>query len=319
MRAVFAILLFALFGSISSARAEVLFSGSVSTLGPTGKSCSASESGSGSLNLNCSDAQTAGYGMVTGSGDPFSGSMFLHVSGGNEFLMGFATSQIDLKLNETYVLTGGVGPATVNFALDIGAPRSGDVPSTSKGDTRAVFDTAVDAGIGGRDVVYGLVVPMVFDAFVDPEEILSFGRVVDRHAGPSCNLAVVCSGQGIKMGLIREKFCRFSEDIFPKPAVSGRSRRDAAPTLIVNRSTGKKLAEPETSSAPYAHAGALIVRARRHLNSQPTLQRPMPVYEMDESLTRSAFVVTDSFNLPQTDLNECIALKSPFQETVGYS
>ena len=130
MRIGFLVLLLVFAGALASARADVIFSGSVSTFGLTGRSCLASGSGSSSLNLNCSDPQTAGYGIVAGSGDPFSGSMSLHVYGGTELgPLGLGTGLIQLQLNETYVLTGGIGFATANFAVDPNESFSGDSPS----------------------------------------------------------------------------------------------------------------------------------------------------------------------------------------------
>ena len=129
MRAVYAILLFAFFASVSCARADVIFSGSVSTSGQSGTTCSASGSASSSLNFDCEDPQTKGFGRVAGSGDPLSGSMNLHVFGGTVGSNGFATSQIELQLNETYVLSGGTGSATVNFVVTPSEPFSGDIPS----------------------------------------------------------------------------------------------------------------------------------------------------------------------------------------------
>lgn len=128
MRAVYAILLFAFFGSVSCARADVIFSGSVSTSGQTGRTCSAAGLASSSLNLDCEDTQTQGYARAGGSGDPLSGSMDLHVFGGAPSTFGFATGMAQLSLNETYVLTGGTGSATVNFIVTPSAALSGDTP-----------------------------------------------------------------------------------------------------------------------------------------------------------------------------------------------
>jgi hypothetical protein len=122
------LLLFAFVGVLPSARADVLFSGSVSIhpynagTGTAGTPCLDSGTSYGSISLQCSNADPVATASVTGSGDPFSGSLNVDtaVAGFTGYAMSTEVATGELELNETYVLIGGFGPTTVN--LDFFSP-----------------------------------------------------------------------------------------------------------------------------------------------------------------------------------------------------
>jgi len=122
MRAVFGILLFAFFCLLPSALADEVFYGSVQTnlytdSGET--SCMASGDSSSSLSLNCGGmSQSTPSATVRGTGNPYDGSLYIDAEGGPTFSIGDAVAQLDLNLNETYVLTGGSGAGTLTFLLN---------------------------------------------------------------------------------------------------------------------------------------------------------------------------------------------------------
>lgn len=119
MKAGFAALLFALFGSVSLAHADVIVSGSVSTIGAQGANCSSSGASS-SLNLGCTGTNPGSFATATGSGDAYSGliSLDLGVLTGNVTPFGEAIGSVQLAMNQGYILTGGAGTATVNFVVN---------------------------------------------------------------------------------------------------------------------------------------------------------------------------------------------------------
>jgi hypothetical protein len=125
----FVILLFALFGSLSFAHADVIFSGNVSTGdSSSGSQCSASGAGN-PLKVSCGGDVI--YSEISGSGDAFSGSMSLHYEGAPEFTPGYETPAaggIELQFDETYVLVGGYGATTVEFNVDPAAADAGFIP-----------------------------------------------------------------------------------------------------------------------------------------------------------------------------------------------
>jgi hypothetical protein len=122
------LLLIALMGAFSSARADVLLSGVVNTstsdvnTGTSGSRCFSSANGPGSISLACSSSNPTTTATLTGRGDAFNGG--LNFQGrvdnlfGEEVPSGRATGSAQLDLDETYLLEGGVGPATVNFYLN---------------------------------------------------------------------------------------------------------------------------------------------------------------------------------------------------------
>lgn len=119
MRAVFAILLFVLCGSLLAARADVIVSGSVSTVGAQGLNCSDSGTSASNLSLACNGTQPASYATVSGHGDAYSGNLALDVGMLEETPpVGIARGSVELGLNQTYILTGGTGTATVDFLVD---------------------------------------------------------------------------------------------------------------------------------------------------------------------------------------------------------
>jgi hypothetical protein len=132
MRTRFAILLLVLFGSLSFAHADVIFSGNVSTGdSSSGSQCSASGAGN-PLKVGCGGDVI--YSVISGSGDAFSGSMSLHYEGAPEFTPGYETPAdglIELQFDETYVLVGGYGATTVEFNLDPSVVEEGFIPNVS--------------------------------------------------------------------------------------------------------------------------------------------------------------------------------------------
>ncbi|HZQ43508.1 MAG TPA: hypothetical protein VFA99_09665 [Acidobacteriaceae bacterium] len=120
--------------AVCSARADVIFSGDVNASSTVTPPCSAGGSGDGSLSIGCSigNSVVEGNGSVQGSGNAYSG--YLSVTSGQyspendpyETVHVFANG--GLELSETYVLIGGVGPATVNLNLtsNFGDPAMGD-------------------------------------------------------------------------------------------------------------------------------------------------------------------------------------------------
>ena len=133
MRAGFAILLFAFFCPFLSARADVIVSGSVSTTDQGATPCFDSGAASGSLSLTCSSSisGTSATASAAGSGDAFAGSVTgaASLTGAPFTEPGVATGSVELMLNQSYVLTGGAGPATVVF--DINGFTTTAVPSCS--------------------------------------------------------------------------------------------------------------------------------------------------------------------------------------------
>jgi hypothetical protein len=119
-------------GGISAARADVIFFGSVSTGTIGGVTCSAGGSGE-SVGATCKDPQTGAYGIVSGSGDAFGGSMSLHDQGGPEFgpAGDYGTAFIQLQFDENYVLVGGTGTATVDFDVTPYVLLGGFIPQLS--------------------------------------------------------------------------------------------------------------------------------------------------------------------------------------------
>ena len=120
MKAAFGTLLFAFFGSLSVARADVILNGSVMTAGAQGINCSDSGTASSSLNLACNGTNPASYAMVSGQGDAFSGSVGLDVGvlAPDMPPFGAAEGSVQLAMNQEYLLTGGDGTATLNFVVN---------------------------------------------------------------------------------------------------------------------------------------------------------------------------------------------------------
>jgi hypothetical protein len=118
MKAGFAALLFALFGSVSLAHADVIVSGSVSTIGAQGMNCSDS-GGASSLSLGCTGTNPGSFATLSASGDAYSGliSLDLGVLTANPTPAGAAIGSVQLTMNEGYILTGGTGTGTVTFVV----------------------------------------------------------------------------------------------------------------------------------------------------------------------------------------------------------
>jgi len=122
------VILLALLGGVSSARADVIISGSVSVMtsnGPTspGPSCQSSGSAASSLALSCGVSDPTASASLAGSGDAFSGSLsastLQETSDSTLFPNARAIASGQLDLSQTYVLLGGFGPATISFAIDV--------------------------------------------------------------------------------------------------------------------------------------------------------------------------------------------------------
>lgn len=173
MRAVYAILLFAFFGSFSSANADVIFSGNVSTTTENGVPCSASGSASSSFTLGCSSSGPTTTAMVAGSGNPFGGSLHLdlNVTANSVPPFGHATGTAQVDLDQVYVLAGGSGTSTVDFRV---ALNDGNPPNLASASCVFTFDGAsqsCDLGAGFLNfselVNYGVPFSIGFDAEMD--------------------------------------------------------------------------------------------------------------------------------------------------------
>jgi hypothetical protein len=118
VRVAFLVLVFGLVGAFSSARADVIFSGSVRGETATGSPCLATGSAYGSISIECSTGNGLGTGMVKGSGDAFSGNLEVESSQESGVLDSVrVTAEGEVDLEQTYVMAGGSGAATVNFRL----------------------------------------------------------------------------------------------------------------------------------------------------------------------------------------------------------
>ena len=119
-------------GALWNARADVILSGSVQSYsGSSGTPCSVSGTSSSSLSLNCGALSSSStQATVTGTATPYGGSLYVNASGSNNYPY-FAVASEQLDLNETYVLTGGSGAATLTFLLDFPGYQFGDQGSFS--------------------------------------------------------------------------------------------------------------------------------------------------------------------------------------------
>lgn len=121
MRIGLVLLSLAFAGAIVPARADVIFNGSVSTVGQGGTPCSNSGAASGALSLACSTTtpDMSASAFISGSGDALSGVIRADasVSGPTFTQPGVATGSIQFALNGDYVLTGGTGTTTANFLV----------------------------------------------------------------------------------------------------------------------------------------------------------------------------------------------------------
>lgn len=76
----------------------------------------ASGGGVSSLSLNCGDTSPfATQATVTGTASPYAGSLYINAQATNLGDSAIASGQVGL--NETYILTGGSGTATLTFLL----------------------------------------------------------------------------------------------------------------------------------------------------------------------------------------------------------
>jgi hypothetical protein len=132
MRSVYLIALLAFAGMLSPARADVVLSGSVqSSSGPEGTPCVASGTSSFSLSLNCGEISSSStQATVTGTAGPYSGSLMVNAFAPDNYPFDAIASE-GLDLNGTYVLTGGVGAATLTFLLEAPEFQYGDQGSVS--------------------------------------------------------------------------------------------------------------------------------------------------------------------------------------------
>lgn len=119
MRAAFGLLLLGFLGPLSLAHADVILNGSVTTTGAQGVNCSQSGSSPASFSLACAGTDPASSAAVMGSGNAFNGSITSQASVLAPSLgpSGQASAFIELDLNQEYLLTGGTGTATVDFAV----------------------------------------------------------------------------------------------------------------------------------------------------------------------------------------------------------
>jgi hypothetical protein len=132
MKAVFAILLFALSGSVGFARADVIVSGNVQTFRSSdGTACMASGAAPFNLSLNCGEVSNSSpQATVKGTANEFGGSLLV-----NADAPGFAPSSAmasgGIGISGTYVMTGGSGMATLTFLLSAPEFQFGDQGSIS--------------------------------------------------------------------------------------------------------------------------------------------------------------------------------------------
>ena len=114
-------------GGLSSARADVILSGSVQSFsGPSGTPCMASGTSSFSLSLNCGElSSTSTQATVTGTASPYGGSLYV-LAEAPGFYPYDAIASEQMDLNGTYVLTGGSGIATLTFLLEAPGYQYGD-------------------------------------------------------------------------------------------------------------------------------------------------------------------------------------------------
>jgi hypothetical protein len=122
MRLAAFLLVFIFGGSFTSARADVIFNGTVSLAnGGSGfPPCGQQGVGVGLLSLSCGGLDGIYSSTVSGNGDPFSGRVLgaLTTTGAdNPYTPQIARENISAVLSQVYVLTGGTGSAVVNFSF----------------------------------------------------------------------------------------------------------------------------------------------------------------------------------------------------------
>lgn len=104
--------------AVCSARADVILRGDGTAMGKTGSPCSAGGTGYGSLSIACSSSDQTASMSVTGNGGPYVGGITVNaLVYGSDAPYGQAFASGELDLSETYILVGGLGPATVNVYL----------------------------------------------------------------------------------------------------------------------------------------------------------------------------------------------------------
>jgi hypothetical protein len=82
----------------------------------------------------------------------------------------------------------------------------------------------------------------------------------EKPRNPVLLLKTACTGQGIAMGWIREKLCRFSESISPKAFVISSGRCDRRLSRLPDslwRQTGRPKTEPAPQRPPASSTGNL--------------------------------------------------------------
>ena len=105
--------------ALSSARADVIFSGAVSTSVSNGpgtpvQTCESSGAASDSISVSCfGNSNTTAN--VTGTGNPYGGSLAAAAFVVGDLNASAALGQLDLQ--DTYLLTGGTGPATLDVSI----------------------------------------------------------------------------------------------------------------------------------------------------------------------------------------------------------
>lgn len=171
----------------SSARADVIFSGSVTSNSSGGPPCGRSEPGSSSISLACRSSNPTATATVTGSGDAFGGSIYadsLQISSEYSGQFAHSTAVGQLDLNETYVLIGGLGTGIVNFVITAPVPISPSSPEincvfTFDGVSQScVDDVMAGSGTISEQVEYWVpfsiqfevMIPTVADTFDDDEQ-----------------------------------------------------------------------------------------------------------------------------------------------------
>jgi hypothetical protein len=194
MKAKVLAVLFASLGAVSSARADLIFNGGVSTYtydtvtNTDTSHCGASSTGVPSISLACSGSTLYQMAAVTGSGDPYSGS--LDVKAAAEAVGPLIQSSMgsgELDLNQSYILTGGFGPATVNLTVSSATYdqyNSGELNCTLTFD--GVSQTCdIDGGPMSFSVDYG--VPFSIGLDVQMEDVADPGEYTEGSLSYSFN------------------------------------------------------------------------------------------------------------------------------------
>jgi hypothetical protein len=178
------LVVFSFAGLVSSARADAVFSGSVSVTGAT--SCSDSGTVPSSLNLSCSSGPSliaTASGTVESSGGQLKVEDDVNPTGPYELLM----STVSAQTYQTYVLSGGTGTGTVDIFFDTGSGAF----STNWSCAFTLDGAAAQACGGTWDVEYGVPFTVGFDA-----SLTAFANNPNPTNGDTIDFGVYTPGSG---------------------------------------------------------------------------------------------------------------------------